>query len=107
MADSSKMTITSTAQGVDQAKCPLRTRSAMAFPEPDEAVTGQSDVRMLARTRTAMLEEEDMVEVSVGRMRSATLPDAEASAKDSSRRSSKTSSFSTGSIMGQLRSMCK
>mmetsp|Transcript_3708 Transcript_3708/g.5257 ORF Transcript_3708/g.5257 Transcript_3708/m.5257 type:complete len:100 (+) Transcript_3708:107-406(+) len=60
--------------------CPAyhRTRSAMAFPEPDEAVVGDPQKAVLTKSRSAMICEEDSVMVPVGKFRSATLPEYEA-----------------------------
>eukprot|EP00403_Amphidinium_massartii_P041845 CAMPEP_0178448366 /NCGR_PEP_ID=MMETSP0689_2-20121128/41946_1 /TAXON_ID=160604 /ORGANISM="Amphidinium massartii, Strain CS-259" /LENGTH=111 /DNA_ID=CAMNT_0020073547 /DNA_START=1 /DNA_END=336 /DNA_ORIENTATION=+ len=87
----------------DDSMCPLRSRSAMAFPEPDEAVKGHSEVRILARSRSAMLDEDDMIEIPVGRMRSAMLPDVEV--LDDEKRQTSKGSKSTGLSSHSLSSM--
>mmetsp|Transcript_22073 Transcript_22073/g.40556 ORF Transcript_22073/g.40556 Transcript_22073/m.40556 type:complete len:113 (+) Transcript_22073:83-421(+) len=55
-----------------------RTRSAMAFPEPDEAVVGEPQKAIITKSRSAMIDEEDSVLVPVGKLRSALLPEYDA-----------------------------
>mmetsp|Transcript_28731 Transcript_28731/g.52346 ORF Transcript_28731/g.52346 Transcript_28731/m.52346 type:complete len:123 (+) Transcript_28731:85-453(+) len=83
-------------------RCPIRSRSAMLFPEPDEAVTGHTDMHVMTRSRSAMLDEDDIVEVPVGRMRSAMLPDTEDVQDALPKRSSSKGSFIIASVLNPL-----